>query len=124
MFFRYNFYTVVWILIMLFYTISVRGDVSKHNLLPFLSFSQFLLFIQAFILVFISIVGFSKQQQFAYLKFNSLQIGLIFSLSYVIMLELVYLLLISNIEFNIWYFITNIIGCFVGLIFFYLIYKI
>lgn len=124
MFFRYSFYTIVWALGMIFFTFLVRVDVPKHDLLPFLSFANFLLFIQSSILVFVTIVGLSKQQQFAYLKFHSIQIGIIFSLIYVVLLEILFLVLMPNINLNIWYFVADIIGCGAGLLFFYIIYKI
>lgn len=123
MFFRYNFYTIVWSLGMLFFTLLVRVDVPQHNLLPFLSFAHFVLFIQAFILVFITIVGLSKQQQIAYLKFHALQIGIIFSLVYVLLLEIIFLLLIPNTAFSLWVILMNILGCLAGLLFFYMIHK-
>ena len=124
MFFRYSFYTIVWALGMLFFTFLVRIDVPKHALLPFLSFAHFLLFIQAFVLVFVMIVGLSKQQQFAYLKFHASKIGIIASLAYVYLLEIFFLLFVSNVGFDIIPLGINTVACFAGFIFFYIIHKI
>jgi len=124
MFLRYNFYTICWAILMLLLTIATKGDLPKMNQWDLLSFDKFAHFTQFCILIFLMIVGFHKQHTFSALRYRPIQISLVICLVYAIILEILQLLLATGRSFDITDAIANILGCFGGLLIFYLIYKI
>lgn len=89
-----------------------------------LSFDKFAHFTQFCILIFLMIVGFHKQHTFKSLRFYPIRISMIIGLVYAIILEVLQLVMSSGRSFDLSDALANIIGCFGGLLIFYLIYKI
>ncbi|MCU0444463.1 MAG: VanZ family protein [Microscillaceae bacterium] len=122
MFFKYNFYTLVWAAVM-FALNWGRGESLPHlTLLGGIGFDKFAHFAQFCILSFLMLVGFYKQNTYAILRFNGVRITLICCLLYTLLLE--------GIQF--WrlrpYFewgdlLADWVGCGGGMLIFYFIYK-
>ena len=123
MFLRYNLYTIVWLVGMFTFLFLGREDVPHHQIFPFLSFVTLTHFIQFFVLTFFLIVGFTKQQQFVYLKFHAMKASLVVGVSYAILLEALYFFL-PHLRFEIGNLITDIVGVGCGFAFFWIIYKL
>lgn len=124
MFLRYNLYTISWAIIMFLLTIATKGDLPKMDQWDLLSFDKFAHFSQFCILIFLMIIGFHKQHTFRALRYRPIQISLIICLVYALVLEILQLLLASGRSFDFTDALANILGCFGGLLIFYLIYKI
>ncbi len=124
MFLRYNLYTITWALIMLFLTIASKDSLPAMNQWDLLSFDKFAHFTQFCILIFLMIVGFHKQHTFRPLRFYPLRISMGIGIAYSIILEIVQLLANTGRSFDLADATANILGCFGGLLIFYLIYKI
>ncbi len=124
MFLRYNLYTITWALIMLLLTIASKDSMPSMNQWDLLSFDKFAHFSQFCILIFLMIVGFHKQHTFTSLRFYPFRTSMGIGIGYSIMLEIVQLLANTGRSFDSADAMANILGCFGGLLIFYLIYKI
>lgn len=109
---------------MLLLTLAPRDNMPEMNQWDLLSFDKFAHFTQFCILIFLMIVGFHKQHTFKSLRFYPLRISMIIGVVYAIILELLQLFISTTRSFDGTDALANILGCFGGLLIFYLIYKI
>ena len=71
---------------------------------------------------FLMVVGFIKQATFPTLRNRALQYSLIVSVSYAMLVELAQLLSVER-SFEFEDMAANLTGCFVGILFFFVLYK-
>ena len=122
MFFKFTFYAFAWALIMFFLNLGRDQGLPPLNIFYFLDFDKLAHFLQFLLLIFFMIVGFEKQHNFLFLRFNSIRYALIFSIIYAFFLEIIQLIRLKE-YFEFWDLMANIFGCIVGAAVFYLIYK-
>lgn len=123
MFFRYNFFPLAWALLMLLLTLTPGESMPEttlwDNLLSFDKIAHFFIFS---VLVFLMIIGFSKQYRFHFLRANAQRVSLISGISYGIVIEIIQQF-IPGRSFELADIIANTLGCAIGFSLFYLIYK-
>lgn len=118
---RYNFFTILWGILILIFTLSPGGahtveiygsDVDKtaHGLL-FCVFSTLLT------------IGLSKQYTYTYVRFNAIKVSFIVSNLYGLLVECGQLL-VPQRGFEFWDLLANLIGILVGLFIFFIVYKL
>ena len=123
MFIRYNVFTFGWLLIVLLLTLTPGESMPRGglwtNLLSFDKIAHFFVFC---ILVFLMIIGFSKQYTFEKLRLNAVTYSVVFGILYGLLIEIIQYFIpgraIEPLDI-----LANTIGCFIGLGIFYLIYK-
>lgn len=89
------------------------------NLLSFDKIAHFFIFS---VLVFLMIIGLSKQYRFQFLRANAQRVSLISGISYGIVIEIIQQF-IPGRSFELADIIANTLGCAIGFGLFYLIYK-
>lgn len=123
MFFRYNFFPLAWALLMLLLTLTPGESMPETtlwgNLLSFDKIAHFFIFS---VLVFLMIIGLSKQYRFQFLRANAQRVSLISGISYGIVIEIIQQF-IPGRSFELADIIANTLGCAIGFGLFYLIYK-
>lgn len=122
MFFRYNLYAFLWALCMFGLNLGRNQGLENIQILYFLHFDDLAHFFQFCLLTFLLIVGFSKQQRYVALRFNSIRMALMVSIAYAFVLEAIHFWRHSA-YFEIWDISANILGCLGGALIFFLIYK-
>jgi VanZ family protein len=122
MFFRYNLFGILWALIVLMLILMPGNNMPDTNIWSFLTFDKFAHFFVFALLVFLLIIGFAKQYTYTWLKFNAVKSALIAGISYSLLLEIGQAL-VPDRTFDLADMLANIIGCFLGSIVFYFVYK-
>lgn len=122
MFLKHNIYGILWALLILALC-GLPGrdfpDLSFWKLLTFDKFAHAFVFA---VQVLLLIVGFKKQRTFPLLKYVAVKASLAISLSYGALVELLQQLVFTDRTADLLDFIANSLGCFLGLLGFYLIY--
>lgn len=90
-----------------------------ENLLSFDKVAHFFIF---GVLVFLMIIGLSKQYRYLFLRNKAVQISLAIGIAYGIIIEIIQQF-IPGREFEVADIVANTIGCFMGYGLFYVIYK-
>ena len=122
MFFRYNLFGIVWALIILLLILMPGNNMPDTNIWNILTFDKFAhLFVFA-VLVFLLIIGYTKQYTYTWLKFNAVKSSLITGVGYSFVLE-VSQALVPERTFDLTDMLANTIGCFLGSLLFYFVYK-
>ena len=123
MFFRNNAYAITWIACMFALNLGRKfGNFPTLKLFYFIYFDKFAHFLQFCILVFLLIVGFSKQYAFPLLRFSAMRISLVIGVVYAFFLEAIFFIMAR--EYFEWGDLAaNLFGCLGGLLIFYFIYK-
>jgi VanZ family protein len=123
MFFRYNLFTFLWLLLILLLTLTPGGAMPEANLWEeLLSFDKVVHFMIFGILVLLMIVGFTKQYSYAYLRKYAVPLSLSICIGYSILIEVIQIPIPGRyMEFM--DIVANTLGCFIGYGIFYLIYK-
>lgn len=119
---RYNLFTILWaaaILVLTLLPSSSLPDVSGWSFLSIDTFAHVFLFS---ILVFLMIVGLSKQTSHPYLNHYALRASLLISTAYGICIEFMQHFLIMGRQGDILDVATNTIGCLFGIVLFKWIY--
>lgn len=123
MFLKHNFYGIVWALLMLALAIAPSSNMPSIHLLPFLSFDKVAHAGQFTILSFFLLNGFKKQYSYPIINYWFARYALGFCLGYAFFLEILHLIL--NYRTFEWQdLLANIVGCAIGLLSFYLIYRV
>jgi VanZ family protein len=124
MFFRYNLFTLCWILLILLLTLSPGNALPETNLWEeLISADKVVHFMIFCILVLLMIVGFTKQYAYAYLRKHAVPLSLLISISYGILIEIIQIP-IPGRHLEVMDMLANTIGCFLGYGIFYLVYKL
>lgn len=123
MFFRYNLFTLCWLLLVLLLTLTPGENMPKTGLWEdLLSFDKVAHFFIFGILVFLMIVGLSKQYRYQFLRSKAVQLSLTVGILYGIIIEIIQQF-IPGRGFEFADIIANTIGCFMGFGLFYVVYK-
>ena len=123
MFFRYNLFAILWILLILLLGLSPGDAMPDTNVWDFLSFDKVAHFFMFSVLSFLLIIGFTKQYTFKFVKYNAQALAISFSILYGILIDLGQALVPGRfLEFA--DLLANTIGALAGWVIFYLIYKI
>ncbi len=123
MFFRYNVFTFCWMLLVLLLTLTPGDNMPKTNLwASVLSFDTVAHFSVFGTLVFLMIIGLSKQYTFHFLRRKAIVVSLTVSILYGVLIELMQYS-IPGRHFEFFDILANSLGCFVGFGVFYLVYK-
>ena len=123
MFFRYNFFTFCWLLLILLLTLTPGSSMPETNLWEeLISFDKIVHFAIFSMLVLLMIVGFTKQYTYEKLRKNAVLASLSISVAYGILIELIQIP-IPGRGLEIMDIVANTIGCFLGYAVFYLVYK-
>lgn len=121
MFLKFNLYTIVWAIIILLLVLMPGAQMAKADVM--FSFDKMAHAFVFCILVFLMIIGFAKQNTFASLRSEPAKYALLISLAYALVLEAGQLL-VSGRMVEVYDALANIIGCFIGYGFFYVVYKL
>lgn len=123
MFFRYNLFTFLWLLLILLLTLSPGSSMPETRMWEeLLSFDKVVHFAIFSILVLLMIVGFIKQYTYAYFRKYAVPLSLAISITYGILIEVIQIPIPGRyLEFM--DIVANTTGCFIGYGIFYLIYK-
>jgi VanZ family protein len=98
------------------------SNMPDTNIWNFLTFDKFAhLFVFA-VLVFLLIIGYTKQYTYTRLKFNAVKSALITGIGYSFILEIAQAL-VPERTFDLTDMLANTIGCFIGSLLFYFVYK-
>lgn len=123
MFFRYNFFTLCWLLLVLLLTLTPGENMPQTSLWEdLLSFDKVAHFFIFGVLVFLMIIGLSKQYRYQFLRSKAVQVSLAIGIAYGIIIEIIQLF-IPGRGFEVADIIANTIGCFMGFGLFYLVYR-
>lgn len=123
MFFRYNIFTICWALVILLLTLSPGESMPKTNLwAELLSFDKVAHFFVFGLLVFLMIVGLSKQYTYEWLRRKAVVCSLSVSIVYGLLIEIMQYA-IPDRHFELADLLANTSGCFIGYGLFYLLYK-
>lgn len=124
MFLRYNAFAFGWLLLILLLTLTPGENMPRTDLWhEFLSFDKVVHFFIFGALVFLLIVGLSKQYTYLYLRRHAVGISLGAGVFYGILIEFIqHLIPGRSLEFA--DMLANSLGCFIGYGMFFLVYKI
>lgn len=123
MFLRYNVFTISWMVIILLLTLTPGKSMPRTSLWEdLLSFDKFAHLTIFAVLVYLLIIGMSKQYTYHFLKRNALVVALLAGIGYGLIIELIQLL-IPGRSFEMADILANSTGCFIGVGLFYLVYK-
>ncbi len=120
MFFKYNFFTFIWMGIILVLTlITNQGTASEE----YPHFDKVIHGVMFCALSFFMIVGFTKQDTYSRLRFKPVQYSLLVSMLLGIIIECVQLF-VPNRSFEVYDLVSDGVGSAMGYYLFVLIYKI
>ncbi len=123
MFLRYNFYTILWALLIMVLVLMPGQYMPKVKTDSLISVDKLAHAFVFCVLVLLMIVGFTKQYTYTLLRNNAVKYTLFISLSFAILLEITQGL--SPGRMLEWYDgIANMTGCLMGYGLFYIIYKL
>ncbi len=123
MFFRYNLFAILWILLILLLGLSPGEAMPDTDVWDFLSFDKVAHFFIFAVLSFLLIIGFTKQYSFKFVKYNAQILAIGFSIFYSLLIELGQALIPGrSMEYA--DLLANCIGALSGWVIFYLIYKL
>lgn len=118
---RYNFFTIMWAILILVYTLSPAGT---HTVdiygLNFDKVAHVLLF---FVFGFLLTIGLTKQYTSTYFRFNAEKVAIIITNAFGVVVEVGQLVWTPR-GFEPWDILANFIGSVAALILFYILYKI
>jgi VanZ family protein len=123
MFLRFNLFTILWALIILFLILTPGQQMPNVKDDYLLSIDKIAHTIVFMVLSFLMIVGFKKQYRFIKIKNNAVVSAFIISGSYSLILELMQLLS-SERMVQLTDMVANLTGCFLGYIAFIAIYRL
>lgn len=122
MFFRYNLPGLLWGLFILVLMGLPGKDVPDMSLWNLLTPDKIFHSAIFGIFVLLLIIGFTKQQSYIYLYYHAKPVAVIFGIFYGGFTELLQIFVFTERKADLLDFISNTIGCFLGLIAFYFIY--
>ena len=123
MFIRYNVFTFCWMILVLLLTLTPGDNMPETNLWSDLFRFDTVAHFGVFgVMVFLMIVGLSKQYTYHFLRKKAVVVSVAVSILYGVIIELLQFT-IPGRSFEWFDILANSLGCFVGLGLFYLVYK-
>lgn len=123
MFFKYNFFTILWALIIFMLILLPGQQMPEMKGDYFLSIDKLAHTFVFIVLAFLMIVGFKKQDRYKKIKTHAILYALIISGSYSLLLELLQLLSAERMV-QISDAVANLTGCIFGYLAFQVVYKL
>ena len=120
MFLKYNFFTILWMAIILLLTL-VTGENREHMEFP--HFEKVIHLFSFCALSFFMIVGFTKQDRYTRLRFDPSRYAVLVSMSYGVIIELIQFIVIEH-EFEALHLVSDILGSLLGYLLFVLVYRV
>ena len=120
MFLKYNFFTILWMGIILLLTL-VTGE-NKANM-EYPHFDKVIHLLSFCVLTFFMIIGFTKQDRYSSLRFNANRYAILVSIVYGVLLELLQWF-ISGRSLKVLDIVSDSIGCILGYYLFVLVYRV
>ena len=122
MFFKYNFNSIAWGLLIFILSAVPGNDFPDLSFWSLLSFDKVIhAFFYAVFVIFL-IVGFIKQYSFPRLRYGAVPCALITGIAYGGTIEFLQYSVFAQRNGDIFDFIANTVGCFIGMLLFYIIY--
>ena len=122
MFFKYNLPGIIWALLILVLCGLPGQDFPDLSFWKLLSFDKAAHAFVFAVLVLLLIIGFKKQYSFRNLRHHAIKIATTFSILYGGLIELLQGWVFIGRSADPFDFLANTIGCFTGLLLFYMIY--
>ncbi len=123
MFIRYNVFTIFWMVIILLLTLTPGENMPSTSLWDeLLSLDKIAHLFIFSVLVFLMIVGLSKQYAYVYLRKYALKISVITGIVYGIIIEIIQQF-IPGRSFELADIVADSVGCLIGLGLFFIVYK-
>jgi VanZ family protein len=122
MFLRFNAFALIWALVMLYLSVTPGQQMPDTAIWNVLTFDKFAHFASYALLVFLLIVGFTKQHTYMELRFSAVKYALLTGITYGLLIEIIQWL-VPGRTFELGDLLANIIGCLLGTAVFYLVYK-
>lgn len=120
---RYNVFTLVWAFVILFLTLIPGKNMPELSLWSLLTFDKAAHAFVYAILVLLMIIGFTKQYAYVNLKFNAIPVAFLIGFAYGMTLEIIQNF-IPERSFQLTDALANTLGCCIGTLLFYIIYKL
>ena len=122
MFLRYNLFTILWAILVLMLSLTPGHSMPETDIWGWLGFDKVAhLFVFA-VLVFLMIVGFSKQYTYLFLRDRAVVASLIICLVYGLLIECIQAL-IPNRSLEYSDILADMFGCGIGYAIFFGVYK-
>ncbi len=122
-FFKYHAFTFIWVAVILFLTLLPGQHMPTTLDWDMLSFDKLAHMGVFCLLVFLTNIGSIKQSSYKYLKRNAYSTSIGFGITYGLIIELLQSAIPGrSLEWN--DLLANIIGCILGFVIFWLIYKL
>ncbi len=125
MFLKYNAFNIIWAVLVAVVTLLPNSQMPdiRFDLWALLTFDKLAHSLVFFVLSFLCIIGFTKQSRYAYLRFYAPKFSLLICMAYGLVLELIQPI-VSDRTFELLDVAANSIGTLLGILFFYIIYKL
>ena len=120
MFIRYNFFTAIWLGLVIVMTLITNQEVANEE---YPHFEKVIHAVMFCVLSFFLIIGFTKQDKYSRLRFRAVRYALLASLIIAIAIESLQIALPER-TFYLYDLVSDVIGAFVGYYVFVLIYKV
>jgi len=120
MFLKFNFYTIIWMLIILLLH-SVTGE--NHTNVDLPHFDKFIHFGMFAFLSYLMVIGFSKQDRYSHLRFNAPLFTLIIATVYAVLVESIQLFIPIR-TFDLLDLVADLVGNVFGYYLFVFVYKV
>lgn len=125
MFLKYNAFNIIWAVLVALVTLlpsSQMPDI-RFDIWALLTFDKLAHSFVFFVLAFLCVVGFIKQSRYASLRFYAPKFSLLICWAYGLLLELIQPM-VSDRTFEFLDVAANSLGTLLGVLFFYLVYKL
>jgi len=123
MFFRYNLFGIIWLVIIILLGLTPGESMPLTNLWEILSFDKAAHFAVFAVFSFLLIVGFSKQYTYMFYRYHAVKLAVLISFGVGLFIEISQAF-IPGRGLEIWDMLANSVGAFSGMGIFYLVYKI
>ena len=120
MFLKYNFFTILWMIIILLLTL-VTGENRANMEYP--HFEKVIHLFSFCALSFFMIVGFTKQDRYSRLRFDASRYGMFISMAYGLVTELIQIF-VPQRQFEALDLLSDVLGSILGYFLFILVYRV
>lgn len=123
MFFRYNLFGIIWLVLIFILGLTPGKSMPSTDLWVMLSFDKVAHFIVFGVFSMLLIIGFTKQYSYLFMRYHAAKMAVGTSLFVGLLIEIIQSF-IPGRSLEVYDLLANSIGAFIGFGFFYLIYKV